>query len=480
MATAQDQALCEKCKGKLVAGSRFCSLCGAPTPASHPFEITEEGAAPIKAGDVLEGKWRVEKKIGQGGMGSVYRCVDVALDRPVAVKVLAADLCRDEVFVARFEREARLTAGLEQPNVVLIYAVGRHLGRPFIVMKWLGGETLSRRLEGYHKRGTRMPVDEVRSVVRQVCAGLSYIHGKNLVHRDIKASNIVIDGSGHATILDFGILRDLKSKETLTAVGMLIGTPHYVSPEQILGKPFDARSDLYAVGVLLYEMLTGETPFDAENEFELVKKHVKEAPPDPCARNPALPPEVGEVLQRAIAKDPAKRFQTADELVEAFELAFAEPTTGPKIRDTDELQVLPAEKPEPPDWPTIPIGIQAEARPPAQKRALWIGVGLGVLASAATAVVVLSVGPEAPHQPPPAVPIAPPKPAVRQPKPAPKPVVTATTQDEEDDYEEDDAGIAAGNEANGPSAGSGSPSERPNLIKDAVEKDRSKLNKIAR
>lgn len=473
----------------MVAGSRFCNLCGAPAPTTSPFEVEEEATkSPIHPGEVLEGKWRVDKKIGQGGMGSVYKATDVALDRTVAIKILAADLCKDEVFVARFEREAKLTANLEQPNVILIYGVGRHQGRPFIVMKWLPGETLASRLESLQEAGALMPVSEVRSIVAQICAGLDYIHGKGLVHRDIKASNIVLDDNNHATILDFGILRDLKSKESLTAVGMLIGTPHYVSPEQILGKPFDSRSDLYAVGVLLYEMLTGATPFDADNEFDLIKKHVKSPPPEPCERNPELPVEVGEVLKRAIAKDPSKRFQSASDLADAFEHAFAA---------AEQAEAgSPAEGPEDPTGPhnvtTIPFDVKAGITGPIQgsKRALWVGVGLGVVASLATAGIVLfNVRPE---PPPPEVstpaPVAKPAGAsAKKPKPRPRPNPTAQNPaprpDEQlapdEEWEDDDPDAGADEAAKAsPPVDPAMPPPQDKLIKKAVKNDPSRLHPV--
>ena len=481
MTSRPAKLVCAKCGGELVAGSRFCNQCGAPAPATSPFEILEDGAvAPIRPGDVLEGKWRVEKKIGQGGMGSVYRATDLALDRVVAVKVLAAELCKDEVFVARFEREAKLTAGLEQPNVVLIYGVGRHLGRPFIVMKWLAGQTLSRRLDAYQDPGRRMSVAEVRSIVTQICAGLDYIHRQGLVHRDIKASNIILDDTNHATILDFGILRDLNSDEALTAVGILIGTPHYVSPEQILGKPFDARSDLYAVGVLLYEMLTGATPFDADNEFDLIKMHVKQAPPDPCARNPELPPQVGKVLRRAIAKDVAKRYQTAGELAEAFEQAFAEADEAEA--ELHRSRTLPMSRPTAPLQAGTRLAMEAQ---PSSRRALWAGMALGVLVSVAAAALayINFFQPEAPPlvaPEEPLVPMGPKRPTLPQRRPLSEdPEVL-----EEEEYEDEGAGEAEPARAGGGADAEGDSSEEEtepaSLLKKAIEEDPSRLDALRR
>jgi serine/threonine protein kinase len=427
------QVLCQKCGGRLVGGSRFCNLCGAPVMAPSAAGAEKLPVSKIEPGMLLEGKWRVELKIGEGAMGTVYRCTDVALDRPVAIKVLAAEHCADQVFVARFEREAKLTANLEHPNVVLVYGVGRHEGRPFIVMKWIAGETLASRLDEAEEAKERIPVETVRSVVAQICAGLGYIHQRSLVHRDIKDANIVVDAHGRATILDFGILRDLSSNEHLTQAGFVMGTPAYIAPEVIRGKQVDHRSDLYAVGVLLYQLLTGALPFDAESEHELVRKHVQEPPPDPCLRNPFLPAAVGRLLQKAIAKDPAQRFQTAADLAREFERAFAEPAEEPaeepvvEERPTNEAV---AEDQRPTrvlrDGPTTDRDLTGEILSARRnsRRALWEGMALGVLTALLLATVALyTLAPRAP--PPPEQPVA----AESEPVEAPAVVPSAVAVD---------------------------------------------------
>ncbi|HEY3447076.1 MAG TPA: protein kinase [Myxococcales bacterium] len=364
---------CRNCGQTLDEASRFCKFCGGSVPPDP-----DEAAAPIKLGDLLENKWRIEKKIGQGGMGSVYFAQDLSLDRRVAIKILAPDLCNDHEFVARFEREAKGTANLEHPNVVLVYAVGQHFGRPFIVMKHLEGQSLARHLK---QAKTGLPREQVVPVFAQLLAGLGFIHSKGYVHRDIKSGNIFLGPDGKTTILDFGILKDAKSTQGLTRVGVVMGTPHYLAPEQALGKTIDHRADLYAVGVLLYECLTGKPPFEADNARRIIEMHLRKAAPDPCDLVPDLPPAVGDVVRQALAKKPEERFQSADEFAQALKEAFAPPQTTAVLEQAEEeeeeeqyeeeeeqqeqeqeeeqLEEEPAEEPEPaqaavPTRPTAP------------------------------------------------------------------------------------------------------------------------------
>lgn len=301
---------CRQCGQTLDATSRFCKFCGAAIDGS------EDLAAPVRPGDVFEGKWRLGEKLGQGGMGSVYLAQDLSLDREVAIKVLAGALCNDAEFVARFEREAKLTAHLDHPNVVLVYAVGKHRGRPFIVMKRLEGESLARRLQDF-PRG--LAPEGTLELFRQVCTGLEYIHSKGFVHRDMKAGNIFLGPDGHATILDFGILRDTRTGQNLTRAGQMMGTPHYMSPEQALARRTDRRADIYALGVLLYECLTGELPFVGENDLATLQLHLKQPPPDPRRLAPSLPPGIAQVTARAMAKAPGERYASASELLADLE-----------------------------------------------------------------------------------------------------------------------------------------------------------------
>lgn len=279
----------------------------------------EKVVTPVRTGDVLLGRYRLEEKIGEGGMGSVYVAHDQDLDRHVAVKVLAANLVTDDEVVERFEREARLNAKLDHPNIAPVYDVGRHEGRPFIVMKLLEGDTLA----GLLRAKGGLSSDETLKLMRQLAAGLDYIHGKGFIHRDIKAGNIFVGPTGHATILDFGILRPKSASQGLTRTGMVMGTPHYMAPEQAMGlRDVDHRVDIYALAVVLFECLTGTLPFEADSELRLIQLQAHAPPPDILQRAPWIAKPVAAVMLRALAKRPDDRFNSGAELVKALEAAY--------------------------------------------------------------------------------------------------------------------------------------------------------------
>ncbi len=281
----------------------------------------EKTILPVRVHDVLSGRYRLEDKVGEGGMGAVFVAHDTELDRKVAVKLLAAALVNDAEVLERFEREARLMAKLDHPHIVPVYDVGRHEGRPYIVMKLLQGDSLVGRLRA--KGG--FTAEETLKLMRQLASGLDYIHAQGFIHRDIKAGNIFVSPEGHATILDFGILRQKSATTGITRTGMVMGTPHYMAPEQALGlKDVDHRVDLYALAVVLFECLTGTLPFEADSELRLIQLQAHAPPPEILERAPWIPRPVAEVVKKALAKKPDDRFNSAAELVNALEAAYQE------------------------------------------------------------------------------------------------------------------------------------------------------------
>jgi len=360
---------CSQCGNPLPAGELRCTVCVAP-----PGQVSTQ---PLRVGEVLEGKWRLEGKLGAGGMGAVFLAKDIALGRKVAVKVLAQQLCNDREFVTRFEREARATAQLEHPNIVPVHAVGWHNGRPFIVMKALEGVTLSKLLRARMVESRKLSREEILDLFRQLCAGLGFLHARGYVHRDIKTSNVFVAADFHVTLLDFGVLRDATAKR-ITRSGVLLGTPTYVAPEQFLGaSEVDGRADLYSVGVMLFECLAGRQPFSGDL-IALMKAHTDTPAPDLRLLVPELPAAVAGVVRKALAKKPEDRFATAEALWTALEAAW--PRSARPAVPADAAATLPAvpfqalfappSPREPSDRePTQLANLAAEQEPDAQSRA---------------------------------------------------------------------------------------------------------------
>jgi serine/threonine protein kinase len=310
---------CPDCEKPLVDGELICRSCGNSIAGRTPGDESEGGdISSLRAGEVIDGKWEMGELIGRGGMAAVYRGHDVALDRDVAIKVLARRYCINAELVERFEREAKRTAQLEHPNIVPVHAVGRHQGRPYMVMSLIEGETLSSHI----RISGALPPEEVLRLMRQFCAGIAFIHAKNLVHRDIKPSNLFLGRDGRAWILDLGVVRDPRTSG-LTQTGMLIGTPQYMSPEQARGvKGVDHRADLYALGLVLFEMLTAKRAVGSAKGLQAAEIHIKGPPPDPADTAPWVPRAVADVVCKVLAKDPNERFQSANELMEGLETAY--------------------------------------------------------------------------------------------------------------------------------------------------------------
>jgi serine/threonine-protein kinase len=290
-------------------------------------------------GTVLSGRYRLEAKLGSGGMSTVYLARDTTLDRPVAVKVMHREMSEQADQLERFRQEARAVAKLSHPNVVSVIDAGEDGGYPYIVFEYVEGETLKARIN----RVGALDVQEALAYAIEIARGLTVAHARKMVHRDIKPQNVLIDAEGRAKLTDFGISRQLE-QDGMTATGRVLGTTDYVAPEQAMGRGTDQRSDIYSLGVVLYEMFTGQVPFAADSQVGVAMKHVNEELPDVQALRPELSAASALVVERATSKDPAKRYADIgamiDDLSTALEVeaARAGSTTG---EATSVLEAVP-------------------------------------------------------------------------------------------------------------------------------------------
>ena len=275
----------------------------------------------------LAGEYSLQREIGRGGMGVVYLARDVQLDRDVAIKVLPANLARDPSARERFLREARMAAGLSHPHIVPIHRVSEVGGFVFFVMSYVEGETLGDRLR---TRGPLPPADAMR-VLREVSWALAYAHGRGIVHRDVKPDNILLESAtGRALVTDFGIAQG--DADAITDPGKIMGTAHFMSPEQAAGEPLDGRSDIYALGVVGYLAVSGRLPFESSNLPALLTRQATEEPPSVMQVAPGIPAALGSAIDRCLARDPAERFQDGEALAEVLAPPEARPALPPTLR----------------------------------------------------------------------------------------------------------------------------------------------------
>jgi serine/threonine-protein kinase len=325
--------------------------------------------AELAEGSVFDGRYRVLGRIGGGGMADVYLAEDTHLQRRVALKVLHRHFAQDRQFVERFRREAEAAARLSQPNIVGVYDRGEFEGTYYIAMQYVEGPTLRELID----RG--LSIEQAVAIVRQVLEAARYAHRNGVVHRDLKPQNVIVDPEGKAMVTDFGIAR--AGVSDITQTGSVMGTPHYLSPEQAQGQEVTAVSDLYSVGVMLYEALTGRVPFEAESAVAIAMKQVAEVPQRPSSLNPRVSPALDAVAMRALEKEPGQRFQNADAFIAALTQAMREPA-GAATADFAALPpayVAPAEAAEAP----------AEEEEDRRRKRWWL---IGLLAAVIVGVLL--------------------------------------------------------------------------------------------
>lgn len=354
------------------------------------------------------GKYTIKEKIGRGGMAEVYKAYQENLDRYVAVKVMHSFLIdfEEENFLKRFSREAKTMASLNHPNIVRVYDFDSFGPRShYLVMDYVSGGSLKERLEALADNGQRMPLAQSINIITKVADALAYAHRRDMVHRDIKPANILLDVNEEPYLTDFGIVK-MVGGQTIgyTATGALIGTPAYMSPEQALGKPGDKRSDLYSLGIMLFQMVTGQLPFNADTPLAVAMKHVSEQVPLPIKFNPDVPQLLQTIILKALAKEPNDRFQTAREMVLALQQvdlaanAQQPPIAPPVLSPSAKTEVLPQQLSEPARRQVVqprvvePAPLPTTEFPPAKGKRrwpLWIGFAVLLLAAIAVGTAVL-------------------------------------------------------------------------------------------
>ena len=306
---------CPKCGTDNSGDSRFCKACATPLPAPGaelkglPTQTLQTPVTEIATGTTLAGRYQVIEELGHGGMGRVYKVFDTDIKEKIALKLLRPEIALDKETVERFSNELKLARKISHRNVCRMFDLGKAEGTTFITMEFVPGEDLKKLIRKTGQLGAGRAV----SIAKQVCEGLEEAHHLGVIHRDLKPQNIMVDEDGNVRIMDFGIARSLRGKG-ITGAGVMIGTPEYMSPEQIEGKEVDQRSDVYSLGIILYEMVTGHVPFEGDTAFTIGVKHKSERPRNPRELNTQIPEDLSRVILKCLEKDKGRRYQTAEEL----------------------------------------------------------------------------------------------------------------------------------------------------------------------
>src|SRR5467141_776496 len=318
---------CLKCHTPLPDGSKFCLACGA--------DVTGGGTLGASSGveglmqrlqRLVEGKYKVERMVGKGGMGAVFLAHDLTLEREVAIKVLPPDISMDEHIVKRFQQEAKTAAKLDHTNIIPIYRVESEGGLNYFVMKYIAGTSLEDVLD----QKQTLTIDYIQRVLWEAACALGHAHQRAVVHRDVKPANIMFDHDGRVMLTDFGISKALQAASGFTGTGMIIGTPHYMAPEQAKGATVDGRADQYSLGVVGYRMITGQLPFGGDSVHTILYKHIFEPAPRKSSIHQDMPPHLSEAISRALAKEVDQRYATMEDFATAVwpEQPVAAPKPG--------------------------------------------------------------------------------------------------------------------------------------------------------
>jgi len=324
---------CPKCHTDNPPDSKFCKECAAPLTDSvaetpeHATQTIETPREELTTGSTFADRYRIIEELGRGGMGKVYKVFDTEIHEKIALKLITPELAADEKTIERFRNELKSARNISHKHVCRMYDLNREAGTYYLTMEYIAGEDLKNMI----RMSKQLSIGTAVHIGRQVCAGLAEAHKAGIVHRDLKPGNIMIDRDGNARIMDFGIARSAAHKR-ITGRGAMIGTPEYMSPEQIEAKDVDSRSDIYSLGIILYEMLTGKLPFEGDTALAVGLKQKSEAPEDPVKLNPRIPSNLSSLILKCLEKDKEKRFQNASEAAAALEgIEKSLPTTEKTI-----------------------------------------------------------------------------------------------------------------------------------------------------
>jgi eukaryotic-like serine/threonine-protein kinase len=376
---------CYRCHTPIPENSRFCLSCGADVSGGDgPTTTSSVDVVRERLQRIIEGKYRIEKLLGKGGMGAVFLAHDLTLEREVAIKVLPPDVAQDEQVVRRFQQEAKTAARLDHPNIIPIYRVESEGGLNYFVMKYISGTSLEDLLE----KKEPLPVPEIQRILWEAACAIGHAHQRGVVHRDVKPANIMFDHDGRVMLTDFGISKALQAATGFTATGMIIGTPHYMAPEQGKGAPVDGRADQYSLGVVGYRMITAELPFSGDSVHTIIYKHIYEAPPLASAKRPGIPGSLTMAISRALSKEPDQRFATMEEFATAV---WPEQPVAPPVKGRSASRPRPRAAADAPTEitgaPTTPLS-RANPAPKRRSRVPAV-VGLIVVAAGVGGYVIL-------------------------------------------------------------------------------------------